>query len=86
MRGSEGCRILSFLPKQMLSFSWNAPPEYKEVRESGYHTWVVVNLKAVSGSETEITLTHLGWPTDKKWEPVFDYFDKAWTTVIDSAG
>lgn len=26
-QGSEGCRVLSYLPKKMLSFEWNAPPE-----------------------------------------------------------
>jgi hypothetical protein len=82
LKGSEGCKVLSFLPKQMLSFSWNAPPQYKEVRESTYYTWVVVNFKAVSFNETEITLTHLGWPIDKRWDPVYDYFDKAWEEVI----
>lgn len=82
LRGSEGCKILSFLPKQMLSFTWNAPPEYKEVRESAYHTWVVVNFNTVTKNETEVTLTHLGWPEDKNWDPVYDYFDIAWETVL----
>jgi uncharacterized protein YndB with AHSA1/START domain len=82
LRGSEGCKILSFLPEQMLSFSWNAPPEYKEVRESSYYTWVVVNFRAFPENRTEITLTHLGWPVDKRWEPVFEYFDDAWVTIL----
>ena len=83
LRGSEGCKVLSFLPKQMFSFSWNAPPQYKEVRESAYHTWVVVNFKELSKNKTEVTLTHLGWPEDKNWDPVYDYFEKAWGTVLD---
>jgi uncharacterized protein YndB with AHSA1/START domain len=33
LRGSEGCKVLSYLPYQMLSFSWNAPPQNKEIRE-----------------------------------------------------
>jgi uncharacterized protein YndB with AHSA1/START domain len=82
LRGSEGCKVLSYLPKQMLSFSWNAPPSLMEARESGYYTWVVVNFKSVSGSETEITLNHLGWPEGIMWEAVYNYFDKAWGTVM----
>jgi uncharacterized protein YndB with AHSA1/START domain len=27
-QGSEDCKILSFLPEMMLSFSWNAPPQF----------------------------------------------------------
>jgi Activator of Hsp90 ATPase homolog 1-like protein len=82
LRGSEGCKVLSFLPKQMFSFSWNAPPQYKDIRESSHHTWVVINFTTISEHETEITLTHTGWPDDEKWDPVYNYFDKAWESVI----
>lgn len=82
LRGGEGCKLLSFLPKEMLSFTWNAPPEFKEIRESPYHTWVVVNFKAKSNIETEVTLTHLGWPDDKSWDPVYKYLDEAWDIVL----
>jgi hypothetical protein len=30
-----------------------------------------------------ITLTHLGWPDDPAWEPVFDYFDSARKSVLE---
>lgn len=83
LRGSEDCKVLSYLPYQMLSFSWNAPPEHKEIRESKYKTWVVVNLKSLSENQTEITLTHLGWLDDEKWIAVFDYFNTAWEMVLD---
>jgi len=41
-QGSEGCRVLSYLPHQMLSFDWNAPPQFPAIREQ--RTWVVVQL------------------------------------------
>ncbi len=82
LRGSEGCRILSFLPKKILSFSWNVPPQFEDVRNSVYHTWVVIEFIFVSEHATRIMLTHLGWPTDEKWNVVYDYFDKAWDTVF----
>ena len=31
-RGSEGCKILSYEPGSMLSFSWNAPPKFAAAR------------------------------------------------------
>jgi len=82
LRGSEGCKVLSYLPKEMLSFSWNAPPQYKDVRESKYKAWVVVIFKSIEENETEVTLSHLGWPAEKKWEDVFNYFEKAWSHVF----
>src|SRR3974377_1143814 len=65
LRGSEGCRILTFTPGEMISFTWNAPPDFKEVRESSYFTAVIVNFRAINGKQTEISIRHLGWPTDK---------------------
>src|SRR6266404_8316275 len=35
--GTKGLKILSFLPEEMISFQWNAPPEMPEVRNGG--TW-----------------------------------------------
>ena len=84
LKGSEGCKVLSFIPKQMLSFSWNAPPSIMEARESGYNTWVVVTFKSLTADKTEVNITHLGWPEDKIWEEVYDYFDKAWESVLNS--
>ena len=86
LKGSEGCRVLSFLPKQMFSFSWNAPPSIMEARESNYHTWVVVNFRSLSDVQTEVILTHLGWPEGKLWEQVYDYFNAAWETVMEWLG
>lgn len=82
LRGSEGCKVLSYLPKQMLTFSWNAPPTLKEARESGYYTWVVVQFKPISATQTELTITHLGWPEGQIWEEVYQYFDRAWGVVL----
>lgn len=83
-RGSEGCNVLSFLPKKYFSFSWNAPPQYEKVRNSDYKTWVVVTFNPISDSQTEVVLTHLGWPKDEEWTPVFNYFDKAWEGVLNN--
>ena len=82
-RGSEKCKVISYLPKSMLSFSWNAPPTFPEIRNRDYFTWVVVNFKPFNRDQTETEINHLGWPADKEWEGVYGYFDKAWTTVLD---
>lgn len=81
-RGSEDCKVLSFLPEKYFSFSWNAPPNFEEVRKSNYKTWVVVEFKSIAHEQTEIIVTHLGWPNDEKWNPVYDYFNNAWDFVL----
>lgn len=83
-RGSEGCRVLSYLPGRMLSFTWNSPPHLPTTRHR--HTWVVLELTA-EGDATRVRLSHLGWPEqgwkDAQWQETFDYFDKAWASVLE---
>ena len=79
-QGGEGCRVLSFLPMEMLSFEWNAPAEFPSVRKK--HIWVVVQFNPVSKDQTKVRLTHLGWREGEEWEKVFRYFLRAWDIVL----
>ncbi|MHB8867632.1 MAG: SRPBCC family protein [Thermoleophilia bacterium] len=82
-RGSEGMRVLSYLPEEMLSFEWNAPPRFPEARVGHERTWVVVRLDdAQEADATRVRLTHLGWREGGQWEQVREYFDRAWDTVL----
>ncbi len=83
-RGSEGCRILSYLPQRMLSFSWNAPPLFPDIRGGVNPTWVVVLFNTLTDESTEVEIHHLGWPNDPSWDAVFDYFNAAWERVLQS--
>ena len=83
-QGSEGCRVLSFLPQRMLSFTWNAPPFLDRTRRRP--TWVVLEL-APEGTGTHLRLTHLGWPAqgwdeEPQWQETYDYFERAWGSVM----
>lgn len=87
-RGSEGCSVLSFIPGRMLSFSWNAPPQFPHAR--AHHAHVVVELRPINDSSTEITLTHAGLDTLAQQHPqhadeyraVRAYFAQAWPRVM----
>jgi uncharacterized protein YndB with AHSA1/START domain len=79
-QGSEGCKILSYLPPEMLSFDWNAPPQQPNVRRE--RTWVVVQLEPQGAGATRVKVTHLGWGEGEEWEQVFDYFVRAWRVVL----
>lgn len=83
LRGSEGCKVLSYVPERMFSFTWNAPPSYQAERDSAHRTWVVVEFDAIDQRTTKVTLTHLGWPNEGNWNLVYDYFNSAWEVVLD---
>jgi len=82
--GSNGCRVLSYIPDRMITFSWNAPPTHPETR--GRRTWVVVELEALAGDRTGVTLTHLGFGDSPAWDETHDYFLAAWDSVLARMG
>lgn len=84
LQGSETCRVLSFIPERMLSFTWNAPPQLTRTR--WLHTWVVVELSEVEGG-TRVRVTHTGWPSrgladEPQWAETYAYFERAWAGVL----
>jgi predicted enzyme related to lactoylglutathione lyase/uncharacterized protein YndB with AHSA1/START domain len=84
-RGSESCRVLSFIADRMVSFTWNAPPQFDKTRF--LHTWVVVELEDAPEG-TRVVITHTGWPAsglrdEPQWEETFAYFDSAWSWVLE---
>ncbi len=83
-RGGEGNQVLSFIPEEMLSFTWNAPPTIPEVRNHDHRTWVVVNFNALDPVTTEVVLKHVGWLDGEKWDETVAYFENAWDIVMKS--
>lgn len=80
LRGGEGNRILSFIPEKMLSFEWNAPPNFPNVRQE--KTWCVLFFEKIDLNSTKIEFYHLGWQKGNEWDQVYDYFQKAWDFVL----
>ncbi len=81
-QGSEDCKILSFLPEKMLSFSWNAPPQFPNVRKQKH--WYILEFNKQTETETQLQLTGLGWKDSDEWNDVYFYFDNAWTMVLNN--
>jgi uncharacterized protein YndB with AHSA1/START domain len=79
-QGSEGCRILSFVPSEMLSFTWNAPLSIPGVRKE--RTWVVLTFEELTQERTRLSLVHLGWQAGPEWKKALVYFDRAWEIVL----
>lgn len=78
--GTKGLRILSYAPEEMISFQWNAPTEYPEVRKGG--TWVVVQMRPEGLNRTHVTLTHLGWRDGAEWDQAFAHFVRGWGELM----
>lgn len=89
-RGAEDCHVLSYVPGEMLSFTWSAPPKYPNARKE--RTWVVIRLESLTPDRTRVRLDHLGFaeqasthPDDRaQWEGTREYFQRAWGNVLDA--
>jgi len=81
-QGSEGCVILSYLPGEMLSFSWNSPPHEPLGALRGSHTWVVITLRSSNDGGTHVRLVHTGMGSGDLWDENRRYFDRAWGAVL----
>lgn len=79
-RGGEGNVILSFQENKMLSFTWNAPPEFKIVRNERTH--VLLKFIPISDRETRLLFCQDGWGEGGEWDKSFEYFSHAWKKVV----
>lgn len=80
LRGGEGNVILSFQENKMFSFTWNAPPELKEVRNERTH--VLLRFLEINKRETRLLFHQDGWGEGGQWEKSFEYFSYAWKKVV----
>lgn len=79
-KGADDMRILAFQDRKMLTFTWNAPPFLPEARKQ--RTVVIVRFISRGDVLTDVTLQHVGWGEAGEWDKAFDYFTKAWPSVL----
>lgn len=79
LKGADEMTVLAIEPEKLLSFTWNAPPSFAEVRPQ--RTVVMLRLTA-EGNHTQVQLSHLGWGTGGEWPKARAYFEKAWPNVL----
>jgi uncharacterized protein YndB with AHSA1/START domain len=88
-RGSEGCRILSMVPGEMISFQWNAPADLPVARANP--TWVVVTFESLAPGVTSVRLRHFGFAEQAaahpsaawQFEAARAHFATGWELVMD---
>lgn len=83
-RGSEGCKLLAFVPYELLCFEWTSPPKVHELRDAGILTRVMVEMDEIAANQTLVTITHSGFGDGPVWDRNAAYFQKAWPYVLDS--
>lgn len=82
LRGSEGCKLLSFIPKEMLSFEWSFPPAVMGLRKARAKTIVVIRFKDRGDGSVAVDFRQLGWEKGEDWDQGYAYFDRAWSKVL----
>jgi uncharacterized protein YndB with AHSA1/START domain len=79
-QGSEGMTVLAVQSLRMLSFTWNAPPEFPGIR--GQMTHGMVLFHALDPAHTKVVLLHDGWGEGGEWDAAYKYFEEAWKQVV----
>ena len=79
-KGGEGCTVLAFEPERMLAVSWNAPPEFAQVRQQ--RTQVVLHFEDAGPGRCRLRLVNHGYGEGEEWDAVFAYFERAWSYVL----
>ena len=79
-RGAENNRMLAIQEKQMISFTWDAPPQFPEIRKQ--RTVVVFRFAKIDPGKTLVTFRQMGWGTGTDWDTVYKYFTSAWSGFV----
>ena len=82
-RGGEGSRVVGWIPGEMLVFTWGFPPSIPALRHARSTTQVVVRFSDAGGGRTRVVLEQVGWEDGDDWRRGFEYFDVAWSKVLD---
>lgn len=86
LKGAQGCKVLSFIPNEMLSFEWSFPPSINTLRSVQARTHVVLRFDDVADGKTRVRFVQLGWREGDAWNQGYDYFTAAWTKVLTRLG
>lgn len=79
-RGAEGNFILAIQQNEMLTFTWDAPNDWPEIRRQ--RTFITLRFLSLSPSKTRLTFSQTGWGTTDEWSEVHRYFETAWAKVV----
>ena len=74
---TQGCKLLSYLPPEMISFEWRLPAdEFPELAAAA--TWMVVQMHPAGIERTEVRITQLGWGAGPVWNRAYSHMQLFW--------
>jgi len=79
-KGAEGMKILAIEDKKLLSFTWNAPTTYPEIRRQ--RTCVCIRIEKPGEGKTRLVLENTGYGYSREWQEALEYFRIAWGNVV----
>ena len=66
---------MAVMPHDLLSFSWNFPPQFPHIRQQKTQ----VSLRFVpEGQGTRLHFLQTGWAQDPDWDQGYAYFREEW--------
>jgi hypothetical protein len=69
-------------PRERLTLTWTAPPQFPTLHEAGLTTLVVVRFDPIAPGHTRVRLRQLGWGSGPEWDAAYEYFQTAWDVVL----
>lgn len=74
---TKGCKLLSYAPREMISFQWILPGDlFPQLRKTP--TWVVVQMRPAGAGRTAVTISQLGWGHTPEWDRAYAHMEKGW--------
>jgi uncharacterized protein YndB with AHSA1/START domain len=73
-----GCRITAIEPRQLVSFEWRSPKQFKHFANTADPLTHVVVFFIPCGEWTQVHLVHSGWRSSAEWEEARLWQGHAW--------
>ena len=80
-RGAEDEKIISYEKDKMISFTWGFPPSLPNLR-ANQKTVVNIRFLPTDDGKTKVHFIQSGWGEGEDWQKGYDYFVKAWGSVV----
>ncbi len=77
---SSRSTVLSYAPGEMISFGWQLPPMFAEMRVTT--TWVVVTIQPDANGQSIVVIQQLGLGTGPAWEQVRLHMERGWNDLL----